>query len=172
MSQKDNWHILHIIFLFCCFFVNTENNRVNYRGSYRRSPSPYYSRRRSRYDRSRSRSYSPRKYNLLFNLRCNISCLHGYVSHPCITLNTRWLCKHIYKTANYLAKYSYFHNLLHNRVYCNVVSLHLFILPNTTRKYYMKKNFACFKTFIFLEKDTISHHLALLWPGILLCHIC
>jgi len=29
--------------------------------SYRRSPSPYYSRRRSRYDRSRSRSYSPRK---------------------------------------------------------------------------------------------------------------
>ncbi|XP_054285887.1 transformer-2 protein homolog alpha-like isoform X2 [Macrosteles quadrilineatus] len=34
-----------------------------YRGSYRgRSPSPYYSRRRSRYDRSRSRSYSPRRY--------------------------------------------------------------------------------------------------------------
>ncbi|XP_015592720.1 transformer-2 protein homolog beta isoform X2 [Cephus cinctus] len=32
----------------------------SYRGSYRRSPSPYYSRRRSRYDRSRSRSYSPR----------------------------------------------------------------------------------------------------------------
>lgn len=32
----------------------------NHRGSYRRSPSPYYSRRRSRYDRSRSRSYSPR----------------------------------------------------------------------------------------------------------------
>ncbi|KYN14173.1 Transformer-2 sex-determining protein [Trachymyrmex cornetzi] len=59
---------------------------VSYRGSYRRSPSPYYSRRRSRYDRSRSRSYSPRKYNLLFNLRYNISCLHGYVSHPCITL--------------------------------------------------------------------------------------
>ncbi|KAG5307162.1 TRA2B protein, partial [Acromyrmex insinuator] len=53
---------------------------VSYRGSYRRSPSPYYSRRRSRYDRSRSRSYSP-------------------------------------------------------------------------------------------QKDTISHHLVLLWPGILLCHI-
>ncbi|XP_034176683.1 transformer 2 isoform X4 [Osmia lignaria lignaria] len=34
--------------------------RDSYRGSYRRSPSPYYSRRRSRYDRSRSRSYSPR----------------------------------------------------------------------------------------------------------------
>ncbi|CAL7940594.1 unnamed protein product [Xylocopa violacea] len=32
----------------------------SYRGSYRRSPSPYYSRRRSRYDRSRSRTYSPR----------------------------------------------------------------------------------------------------------------
>ncbi|KAJ8675326.1 hypothetical protein QAD02_011112 [Eretmocerus hayati] len=34
----------------------------NGRGSYRRSPSPYYSsgRRRSRYERSRSRSYSPR----------------------------------------------------------------------------------------------------------------
>ncbi|XP_012282528.1 transformer-2 protein homolog alpha isoform X2 [Orussus abietinus] len=32
----------------------------SYRGSYRRSPSPYYNRRRSRYDRSRSRSYSPR----------------------------------------------------------------------------------------------------------------
>ncbi|XP_043270042.1 transformer-2 protein homolog beta-like isoform X3 [Venturia canescens] len=35
---------------------------TSYRGSYRRSPSPYSSnRRRSRYDRSRSRSYSPRK---------------------------------------------------------------------------------------------------------------
>ncbi|KAG7207199.1 hypothetical protein KM043_008882 [Ampulex compressa] len=34
----------------------------SYRGSYRRSPSPYYSRRRSRYERSRSRSYSPRRY--------------------------------------------------------------------------------------------------------------
>ncbi|XP_046678408.1 transformer-2 protein homolog beta-like isoform X2 [Homalodisca vitripennis] len=33
-----------------------------YRNSYRRSPSPYYSRRRSRYERSRSRSYSPRRY--------------------------------------------------------------------------------------------------------------
>ncbi|KAG6801532.1 transformer-2 protein homolog alpha-like isoform X1 [Apis laboriosa] len=32
----------------------------SYRGSYRRSPSPYYNRRRGRYDRSRSRSYSPR----------------------------------------------------------------------------------------------------------------
>ncbi|XP_011500657.1 PREDICTED: transformer-2 protein homolog alpha isoform X2 [Ceratosolen solmsi marchali] len=33
----------------------------NNRGSYRRSPSPYYSnRRRSRYERSRSRSYTPR----------------------------------------------------------------------------------------------------------------
>ncbi|XP_020280563.1 transformer-2 protein homolog beta isoform X2 [Pseudomyrmex gracilis] len=32
---------------------------IGYRGSYRRSPSPYY-RRRARYDRSRSRSYSPR----------------------------------------------------------------------------------------------------------------
>ncbi|KAF4527019.1 hypothetical protein B566_EDAN001567 [Ephemera danica] len=30
-------------------------------GSYRRSPSPYYQRSRRRYDRSRSRSYSPRK---------------------------------------------------------------------------------------------------------------
>ncbi|XP_014480681.1 PREDICTED: transformer-2 protein homolog beta-like isoform X2 [Dinoponera quadriceps] len=35
---------------------------INYRGSYRRSPSPYYNRRRSRYDRSRSRSYTPRRY--------------------------------------------------------------------------------------------------------------
>jgi len=50
------------------FFLNIKNNRVSYRGSYRRSPSPYYSRRRSRYDRSRSRSYSPRKYNHHFNL--------------------------------------------------------------------------------------------------------
>ncbi|XP_074109138.1 transformer 2 isoform X1 [Cotesia typhae] len=32
----------------------------NHRSSYRRSPSPYYNRRRPRYDRSRSRSYSPR----------------------------------------------------------------------------------------------------------------
>ncbi|XP_014480660.1 PREDICTED: transformer-2 protein homolog alpha-like isoform X2 [Dinoponera quadriceps] len=32
----------------------------NYRGNCRRSPSPHYSRRRSRYDRSRSRSYTPR----------------------------------------------------------------------------------------------------------------
>nr|AFJ15566.1 transformer 2 transcript variant 233 [Apis mellifera] len=36
--------------------------RDSYRGSYRRSPSPYYNRRRGRYDRSRSRSYSPRRY--------------------------------------------------------------------------------------------------------------
>jgi transformer-2 protein len=33
----------------------------SHRGSHRRSPSPYYNRRRTRYDRSRSRSYSPRK---------------------------------------------------------------------------------------------------------------
>ncbi|XP_063989854.1 transformer-2 protein homolog beta isoform X1 [Diachasmimorpha longicaudata] len=32
----------------------------SYRGSYRRSPSPYCIRRRTRYDRTRSRSYSPR----------------------------------------------------------------------------------------------------------------
>ncbi|EFN80772.1 Splicing factor, arginine/serine-rich 10 [Harpegnathos saltator] len=37
---------------------------ISYR-SYRRSPSPYYSRRRSRYDRSRTRSYTPREYRLV-----------------------------------------------------------------------------------------------------------
>ncbi|KAK0078825.1 hypothetical protein PV326_009106 [Microctonus aethiopoides] len=31
----------------------------SYRSSYRRSPSPYYNRRRTRYDRTRSRSYTP-----------------------------------------------------------------------------------------------------------------
>ncbi|XP_076671289.1 transformer 2 isoform X3 [Andrena cerasifolii] len=49
-------------------------------GSYRRSPSPYYSRRRSRYDRSRSRSYSPRKCAFHSVTPRNISSLHGYVS--------------------------------------------------------------------------------------------
>ncbi|XP_029048933.1 transformer-2 protein homolog alpha isoform X1 [Osmia bicornis bicornis] len=52
----------------------------SYRGSYRRSPSPYYSRRRSRYDRSRSRSYSPRKFAFSSSIKSNISSLHGYVS--------------------------------------------------------------------------------------------
>ncbi|XP_076671297.1 transformer 2 isoform X11 [Andrena cerasifolii] len=54
--------------------------RDSYRGSYRRSPSPYYSRRRSRYDRSRSRSYSPRKCAFHSVTPRNISSLHGYVS--------------------------------------------------------------------------------------------
>ncbi|XP_051171871.1 transformer-2 protein homolog beta-like isoform X2 [Leptopilina boulardi] len=42
-------------------FSGSRRRENSYRGSYRRSPSPYY-RKRSRYDRSRTPSYSPRRY--------------------------------------------------------------------------------------------------------------
>ncbi|XP_033221312.1 transformer-2 protein homolog beta-like isoform X2 [Belonocnema kinseyi] len=44
-------------------FSGPRRRESSHRGSYRgRSPSPYYRKRSSRYERSRSRSYSPRRY--------------------------------------------------------------------------------------------------------------
>ena len=69
------FHITLRIHIDDLFYFDSDYYGGGYRGGgYRgRSPSPYY--RRRRYERSRSRSYSPRKYILY--LRINLCVLYN-----------------------------------------------------------------------------------------------